>query len=117
MTQLKFGIATVAEQRARALAIASGTLQRGKDDPKVWFPSVSAAMRVLSDENMALLKYIREQRPESVSEVASALGKQAPNISRSLHTMEQFGLVRMVKQGRVVKPESLAEQVVVAFAL
>ena len=60
-------------------------------------------MRVLSDENMALLKYIREQRPESVSEVASALGKQAPNVSRSLHTMEQFGLVRMVKQGRVVK--------------
>ncbi|HEV7814689.1 MAG TPA: helix-turn-helix domain-containing protein, partial [Janthinobacterium sp.] len=94
MKQIKFGIASVAEQRARSLAIAAGTLQRGEDDPNVWFPSVSAAIRVLSDENMALLKFIREQRPESVSKLADALGKQAPNVSRSLHTMEQFGLVR-----------------------
>ena len=116
LKQLRFGIASVAEQRVRSLAIASGTLQRAEDDPNVWFPSVSAAMRVLSDENMALLKYIREERPESVSKLAVALGKQAPNVSRSLHTMEQFGLVRMVKQGRVVKPEALAERVLVAFA-
>lgn len=116
LKQLKFGIASVADQRARALAIAAGTAQRADDDPNVWFPSVSAAMRVLSDENMALLKYIRDERPESVNKLALALGKQPPNVSRSLHTMAQFGLVRMVKQGRVVKPEALAERVLVAIA-
>lgn len=116
MKHLKFGIASVAEQRARTLAIAKGTLQRLPDDPNVWFPSSSAALRVLSDENMALLKVIREQRPDSVSTLAIAAGKQAPNVSRSLHTMEQFGLVRMVKRGRVVTPEALADRVSIEFA-
>ena len=57
---LKFGIAPVPVQRARTLAIAAGTRQRGKDEPNVWFPTVTAMARVLSDENMALLKVIRE---------------------------------------------------------
>ena len=58
---LKFGIAPVPVQRARSLAIAAGTRQRTKDEPNVWFPTVTAMARVLSDENMALLKVIRER--------------------------------------------------------
>lgn len=52
---LKIGIATVPEQRARSLAIAAGKRTRGAGDPKIWFPSVSAMSRVLSDENLALV--------------------------------------------------------------
>jgi predicted transcriptional regulator len=58
---LKVGIASVPEQRARSLAIAAGIRTRGEDEPNVWFPSVTAMARVLSDENMALLKAVREQ--------------------------------------------------------
>jgi predicted transcriptional regulator len=53
---LKVGIATVQEQRARSLAIAAGTRTRDADEPNVWCPSVAAMARVLSDDNMALLK-------------------------------------------------------------
>ena len=56
---LKIGIATVPEQRARSLAIAAGKRQHGVDEPNVWFPSVTAMARVLSDENMTLLKEVR----------------------------------------------------------
>jgi predicted transcriptional regulator len=59
---LRVGIATVQEQRTRSLAIAAGTRQRGDDEPNVWFSSVTAMARVLSDENMGILKVVREQQ-------------------------------------------------------
>ena len=116
MKQMNFGIASVAEQRTRSLAIAAGMRERTPEEPNVWFPSVSAMSRVLSDENMALLKVIREQRPASMDALAKVVGKQAPNVSRSLHVMERYGLVRLVKHGRTVIPEATSEHVTVNFA-
>lgn len=110
---LKFGIAPVAEQRARSLAIAAGTRQRQSDEPRVWFPSMSAMARVLSDENLALLKVIREQHPGSMDALAKAVGKQAPNVSRSLHIMAKYGLVQLIKNGRTVMPQAMCERVTV----
>lgn len=116
MKHMKIGIKTVAEQRQRALEIAAGTLQPAADDPKIWFPSAAAMARVMSDENLALLKIIREQQPASVSALAKAAGKHAPNVSRSLVALEQFGLVRLVQKGRIKKPEATADAVLVSFA-
>ena len=113
---LKFGIAPVPVQRARTLAIAAGTRQRGKDEPNVWFPTVTAMARVLSDENMALLKVIRESHPDSMDALAKAVGKHAPNVSRSLHTMAQYCLVKLTKHGRTVIPPATSERVTVDFS-
>ena len=112
---LKVGIATVEEQRARSFAIAAGTRKRGDDEPNVWFPSVSAMARVLSDENMALLKAVREQRPDSMDNLAKVVGKHAPNVSRSLHAMAAYGLVEFVKNGRIVMPQATFEHLSVEF--
>ena len=112
---LKVGIATVQEQRARSLAIAAGTRPRGDDEPHVWFPSVSAMARVLSDENMALLKAVREQRPDSMDALAQVVGKHAPNVSRSLHAMAAYGLVEFVRNGRIVTPQATFEHLSVEF--
>ena len=71
---LKFGIAPLPVQRARTIAIAAGTRQRAKDEPTVWFPAVTAMTRVLSDENMVLLKVIRERPPGSMDALATAVG-------------------------------------------
>lgn len=113
---LKFGIAPVPVQRARTLAIAAGARQRDKGEPNVWFPSVTAMARVLSDENMALLKVIRESHPDSMDALAKAVGKQPPNVSRSLHTMAQYGLVKLIKHGRTVIPQATSEKVIVDFS-
>jgi predicted transcriptional regulator len=116
MKRMKIGVKSVAEQRQRTLAIASGEFKPMPDDPKVWFPSVAAMARVMSDENMAMLKIIRETQPASVTALARAAGKQTPNVSRSLLAMEQFGLVRLVQKGRTKKPEATADEIVVLFA-
>lgn len=68
MKKLKFGIASVAEQRARSLAIASGTRQVDSDEPTVWFPSVSAMARILSQQNM---------EPDCIKSLAKKLLSQA----------------------------------------
>lgn len=113
---LKFGIAAVPEQRARTLAIAAGTRKRVANEPNVWFPSVAAMARVLSDENMAILKVIREHQPESMDALAKSIGKHAPNVSRSLRIMAEYGLVELVKHGRTVIPRATAQHVSVDFA-
>ena len=112
---LKVGIAALPEQRARSLAIAAGTRTRGEDEPNVWFPSVAAMARVLSDENMALLKVVRDQQPDSMDTLAKVVGKQAPNVSRSLHTMADYGLVKFIKNGRTVMPRATFEHLSVQF--
>ena len=103
-------------QRARTLAIAAGARQRGEDEPNVWFPTVTAMARVLSDENKALLKVTREIHPDSMDALAKAVGKHAPSVSRSLHTMAQYGLVKLTKQGRTVIPQATSQRVTVDFS-
>lgn len=112
---LKVGIASEPQQRARSLAIAAGTRKRGSDEPHVWFPTVAAMARVLSDENMALLKAVREQQPDSMDSLAKVVGKQAPNVSRSLHTMAEYGLVKFIKNGRTLMPQATFEHLSVDF--
>jgi len=105
----------VQEQRARSLAIAAGTRQCSAEELQVWFPSMAAMARVVSDENMAFLKAVREQRPDSMDALAQAVGKQVPNVSRSLHTMAAYELVEFVKNGRVVTPQMAFEHLSAEF--
>ena len=104
MTVTRIGILSVDEQRKRAMEIASGERKRNRDDPRIYFPSMAAAGRILSDDNMALLRVIREQQPQSVDELAQKVGKPQSNVSRSLHAMAPYGLVELKKQGRHVTP-------------
>ena len=112
---LKIGIASVPQQRSRSLAIAAGTRKHADDEPNVWFPSIAAMARVLSDENMALLKAVREQQPDSMDSLAKVVGKHAPNVSRSLHTMAEYGLVKFIKNGRTVTPQTTFDHLSVDF--
>lgn len=111
---LKVSILSVEEQRKRALDIASDKCKRTQDEPKIYFPSMSAAARILSDENLVLLKAIREQHPESIDDLAALVGKAQSNVSRSLHAMEPYGLVKLEKSGRVVTPVATFEHLSMA---
>jgi predicted transcriptional regulator len=113
---IKIGIATVPEQRARSLAIVAGERRVVAGEPKIWFPSISAAMRVVSDENMALLRVIREQHPESVDALARAVGKPAAAVAESLQTMANFNLVKLNKVGGNVVPEAACDRVTLELA-
>jgi len=59
---------------------------------------------VLSDQNRALLKVIRESNPDSIAVLAKVTGRQPGNLSRTLKTMSRYGLVDLQREKNHVRP-------------
>ncbi len=103
MTSLKVGIASYEEMKARTMAVARGERRLAPGEPKVWFTSTESFAKVLSASNRALLRVIAEKAPRSLDELARMTGKAKSNLSRTLRTMEGYGLVRLERgpRGRI----------------
>jgi predicted transcriptional regulator len=105
MKTLRIGIASLADMKARTMAVARGELKLRADEPKLWFTSIESLARVLSDKNRLLLNLIIEQQPKSLAELEALSGRAKSNLSRTLKTMERFGLVELVKgDGGTLQP-------------
>ena len=111
MKAIKIGIASQTEIRKRMLAIAKGELKVKPSDPKIWFTSMRSLAQVLSDENRALLDVIRSSRPVSISELADLTGRKQGNLSRTLKTMSNYGLVKMQKRDRELMPIACSDRI------
>ena len=92
---LKIGIASYAEMKERTLRIARGELKPRPSDPKVWFPSLESLAKILSEPNRELLAIIGERKPRSIRELSELSGRASSNLSRTLKTMETYGLVEL----------------------
>lgn len=106
MKTLKIGITTPQEYKQRTMAIARGELKPAPGDPKLWFTSIESAARILSQPNRELLALIAREKPGSLKELADRSGRAKSNLSRTLKTMERYGLVRLQKgRGGMVAPK------------
>ena len=103
MTTLKVGIASYEEMMARTMRIARGEYRGARGEPKVWFTSTESFAKVLSAGNRKLLRIIAEEAPGSLDELARITGRAKSNLSRTLKTMEGYGLVRLERgdHGRI----------------
>jgi predicted transcriptional regulator len=103
MTTLKIGIASYEQMKARTMAIARGERRVASGEPKVWFTSTESFAKVLSAGNRELLRIIAERAPESLDDLARLTGRAKSNLSRTLKTMEGYGLVRLERgeRGRI----------------
>jgi len=103
MKTLRVGIASYKDMKARTMAIARGEYKPGKDEPQIWFTSAESFAKVLSDKNRALLDLIAGSEPASMAELVEKTGRKKSNLSRTLKTMEQYGLVKLNKaeKGRI----------------
>ncbi len=116
--KITVGIASHDELRERALQIARGERRRRRDEPKIWFTSLGSLARVLSEPNRKLLRIIDERHPSSLAELAALTGRKASNLSRTLKTMSQYGLVKLVPGKRgTVAPEVLVRKLRVDLSL
>ena len=100
MKVLKVGIASYDEMKARTLAIARGTLKPGPDDPRIWFSSAESFAKVLSAKNRSLLRIIAGVSPSSLADLAKRSGRAKSNLSRTLKTLERYGLVKLRRGDR-----------------
>ena len=107
MSTLKVGIATLDQYKKRTMAIARGEYVPVADEPKVWFQSLATMSQVLSDKNRALLGLIVKTQPQSLNELAEKTGRAKSNLSRTLKTMERYGLVYFEQgPGRQIAPRT-----------
>ena len=95
MKTLRVGIASYEEMKARSLAIARGRYEPSAGEPKVWFTSAESFARILSNRNRALLRIIAESAPDSLTRLAELTGRKKSNLSRTVKTMERYGLLRL----------------------
>jgi predicted transcriptional regulator len=103
MSTLKVGIASYEEMKALTMAVARGKRRLEADEPRVWFPSTESFAKVLSAANRELLRLIAEKVPGSLDELAELSGRKKSNLSRTLKTMANYGLVRLERgpRGRI----------------
>lgn len=116
MKKLVIGIASRQAIRARALVMARGDRKPRPSEPKIWFTSMRSLAEVLSDDNRALLRVIREQKPESLTQLAEFTGRAPSNLSRTLKTMERYGLVELRRTMRNVRSVATASEFVIQAA-
>jgi predicted transcriptional regulator len=112
MSTLRVGIASYDEMKALTLAIARGQRKLGPREPRVWFPSTESFAKVLSAGNRELLRTIAKEAPGSLDELAALTGRKKSNLSRTLKTMANYGLVRLERgeRGRIA-PKVVHERI------
>ena len=114
---MKVGIISKDDYVKRTLAIARGKYIPRKDEPKVWFESLKSMSQVLSSENQNLLKLIIEHKPRSLTELEKLSHRKKSNLSRTLKTLERYGIVELPREeGRLV-PKVIATDFNVQFGL
>lgn len=95
---LSIGIAPYEILKERTLAIARGDYKPGRNDPKIWFSSMESLAQVLSTQNQLLLEMIARAKPQSITKLSEISGRHKSNLSRTLKTMERYGLVSLKHQ-------------------
>ena len=104
MKTIVIGVMPQEQIRARTLAIARGDYKPKPGEPKIWFTSMKSVAEVLSEQNRALLKVIRETNPDSMAVLARTTGRQPGNLSRTLKTLSRYGLVDLQREKTHVRP-------------
>lgn len=110
MKALVIGILPQEKIRERVLAIARGEIKPKPSDPKIWFTSMKSLAEVLSDDNRALLHVIAKTKPDSISMLAEATGRKSSNLSRTLKTMANYGIVELKRERNSVRPVAKATE-------
>lgn len=110
MKPIVIGIMPQERIRERVLAIARGSYKPKPNEPKVWFTSMKSLAEVLSDDNRALLHIIFKTKPESISALAETTGRKSSNLSRTLKTMSNYGIVELRRERNLVRPVAKATE-------
>ncbi len=110
MKAIVIGIMPQDKIRERILAVARGEYKPKPSEPRIWFTSMRSLAEVLSDENRALLRVIKKTSPPSISSLAQATGRKPSNLSRTLKTLSNYGIVEMRREQNQVRPVAKATE-------
>jgi predicted transcriptional regulator len=114
---MKIGIISRENYAKRTVAVAKGQYKPRSDEPKIWFETLKSMSQILSNENQNLLKLIIDHKPRSLAELEKISRRKKSNLSRTLKTLERYGIVELpMSKGRLV-PKVIATDFKVEFGL
>lgn len=112
---MKIGIMSKEDFKQYTIDIAKGKIRPKEDVPKIWFESVESMAQILSTRNQELLRMIKEKKPKSLSELAITSGRKPGNLSRTLRTMERYGIISLSKEKGAIMPRIRADKFTAVF--
>ncbi len=101
---MRIGILSKEDYRKRTIAIAKGEYKPCSDEPAIWFESMKSVGQILSGQNQELLRLIRDNRPLSLTDLETISGRKKSNLSRTLKTLSNYGIVDLVREKGTVRP-------------
>ncbi len=116
-TTLLVGIMPFEQYKKRTIAIAKGEYVPKKDEPKIWFESLKSMAQILSSENQELLRVILDKNPQSLAELEELTGRAKSNLSRTLKTLQRYGIIELNKVKNMIVPKVKATDFKVEFGL
>lgn len=114
---MKVGIISREDYVKRTLAIAKGEYKPKQDEPKIWFESIQSMAQVLSTENQKLLQTIVQHKPRSLTQLEGLTCRKKSNLSRTLKTLERYGIVELKKKSGKIAPRVKVTDFNVEFGL
>ena len=97
-----------AEERFAEINENVAAIADGEEPPhhpyRIGFGSVAELHRVLSDTNLRVLEAIAEHDPASLRELGRVLDRDIRGIHDSVSTLEEYGFVELVEEGRAKRP-------------
>ena len=97
---IKVGIKPL-EHSLKEFADTWKKLEEGKEVSKheaVYFESIDALRAVLTDKRLELLKAIKENRPNSIYELAKIVGRDIKNVNEDVRLLADLGFVKLEKR-------------------
>jgi len=61
--------------------------------------------KIFTKRKIELITTIKKENPDSVSELSREVDRKLSAVERDLKELEKFGIVKLEKKGRVMKPE------------
>jgi len=117
MKVMNVGIMSQEDYKKRTLSIVRGEYKPKKNEPKIWFESIKSLSQVLSNENQELLKLIIKCKPQSLTELEILSHRKKSNLSRTLKTLENYGIVSLNKAKGKIVPSVTATDFKLEFGL
>lgn len=72
-------------------------LESAEHELVITFPDISWLSRIFSPERMRIILTLRDQKPESIYQLAKLLGRIPANVHRDVHELADLGIIQLRK--------------------
>ena len=106
--------------RNLAKAIDTSKVKNSNKKKGIYFESLTAVRKILTDNRLEVWRAIRDKKPESITHLAEILGRGFRSVHRDVMLLKELGLIKLIegpgRRGNVQRLVSLYDELVLGVA-